>query len=342
MDNIQEIAISKIADILSSSNLIVPQVDIWKRIFNNAGLNDLFNERIPQFTTKVVSYGYGADERNLYHNELCYNALLESFLELYYEFDSFTRLLNSIATKTSLCHIFNQNFESFIKKKKPFSKYISIEEYISSIHTDERNLLLKEYPSKDFQALRININMLGLDFAFISDDFSVIPFTAPIQGENFDNNLVYQWLVSKYSKVAESYESAKKAYGNGDSVGCLTHCRNIITGIFSYKKDTVSEWVKGLQTVCAKDKNILSITSPKNIPTFKYDSHSTDINKKYHYPRFNTIYQLYVFTCDLGAHSNEGNLIDGAVDSEDTDMFDAYMGLRMTEDVLIWLYQNGN
>ena len=48
MDSIQEIAISKIADILSSSNLIVPQVDIWKRIFNNAGLNDLFNERKPQ------------------------------------------------------------------------------------------------------------------------------------------------------------------------------------------------------------------------------------------------------------------------------------------------------
>ena len=42
MDNIQKIAISKIADILSSSNLIIPQIDIWRKIFNNAGLSDLY------------------------------------------------------------------------------------------------------------------------------------------------------------------------------------------------------------------------------------------------------------------------------------------------------------
>lgn len=342
MDNIQEVAISKIADILSSTKLIVPQVDIWKKIFNNAGLNELFEERKQQFTIKVVTYGYRPDERNLYHNDCCYNGIWESFSGLYNDFDSFTRLLNSIANKISINNIFVDNIEYLIKKKKTSIKDIYIDEYINSISIDEKNTLLKEYPSKDFHALRINMNILGLDFAFNEDTLSVVPFTTSIIEENHDNGIVYQWLVSKYSNVAESYENAKKAYGNGDPVGCLTHCRNIVTGIFSYKKDSQSEWVKGLQSACAKDKNILSIMSPKNIPNFKYDSHSLDINKKYHYPRFNTIYQLYVYTCDLGAHINEGNLVDGTVDSEDTDMFDAYMGLRMTEDVLIWLYQNGN
>lgn len=33
MDNNKQIAISKIADILSGTNLIIPQVDIWKKIF---------------------------------------------------------------------------------------------------------------------------------------------------------------------------------------------------------------------------------------------------------------------------------------------------------------------
>ena len=84
MDNIREIALSKIADILSSSNLIVPQVDIWKKIFNNAGLSDYYENRSPQFTTKIETYGYRDDERNLYHNEKCYNGLYETFKELEY------------------------------------------------------------------------------------------------------------------------------------------------------------------------------------------------------------------------------------------------------------------
>ena len=53
MDKGQEIAISRIADILSSSNLVIPSVDIWKKIFNNAGLSDLYETRSPQFTTRV-------------------------------------------------------------------------------------------------------------------------------------------------------------------------------------------------------------------------------------------------------------------------------------------------
>lgn len=63
MDNIQKIAISKIADILSSSNLIIPQIDIWRKIFNNAGLSDLYENRLPQFTTRVEPYGYNPNEK---------------------------------------------------------------------------------------------------------------------------------------------------------------------------------------------------------------------------------------------------------------------------------------
>ena len=67
MDKGQEIAISRIADILSSSNLIIPSVDIWKKIFNNAGLSDLFENRSPQFAIRVESYGFRPDEKNYYH-----------------------------------------------------------------------------------------------------------------------------------------------------------------------------------------------------------------------------------------------------------------------------------
>ena len=39
----------------------------------------------PQFTTRVESYGFRPDERNYYHNEMCYNGLYKSFKDLEYD-----------------------------------------------------------------------------------------------------------------------------------------------------------------------------------------------------------------------------------------------------------------
>lgn len=65
------------------------------------------------------------------------------------------------------------------------------------------------------------------------------------------------------------------------------------------------------------------------------------MNQRYQYPRYNLIYKLYSYLSDLGAHKNEGNkLQSGGVDSEDCSMEDAFLGLRMTEDMLVWVYQS--
>lgn len=147
---------------------------------------------------------------------------------------------------------------------------------------------------------------------------------------------------NKYPNVSESYGNARKAFGNGDEVGCITHCRNIITGICSYKKEEGREWYNGLQKVCMADKNISTLQNAKAIPSIKYDVHSSDAKQRYKYPRFNLINKLYVLTCDLGAHINEGNIEGGIVDSEIATIEDALLALRITEDILIWLYQTGN
>ncbi len=56
----------------------------------------------------------------------------------------------------------------------------------------------------------------------------------------------------------------------------------------------------------------------------------TTVRKQVIEIQINTIYQLYVYTYtyDLGAHINKDNLVDDAVDSEDTDMFDACMVIK--------------
>lgn len=49
-----------------------------------------------------------------------------------------------------------------------------------------------------------------------------------------------------------------------------------------------------------------------------------------------------MFTCDLGAHINEGYTENGEVDLEEASIEDALWSLRATEDMLIWIYQTGN
>jgi hypothetical protein len=129
-----------------------------------------------------------------------------------------------------------------------------------------------------------------------------------------------------------------KAYSAGDELGCIAHCRNIITGIFTYRKEEQRKWVDGLQKVCSKDKNIMNVTAGK-IGELKYNANSTENDMRYQYPRFNLIYKLYSYTCALGAHKNEGNVNEAGVDYEETTLEDAFLALRMTEDVLIWLYK---
>lgn len=338
MDTVQEIAISKIADILSNTKLILPEVDIWKKIFNNAGLSALYENKKIQFKVKVVEYGYGPDDRNLYHNEKCYYALYESFKELLYEQEGLIKLLDGIVRKLSIYQVFMEDVEKVIKKDTPKIRDLYIDDYLKVISTEEMNQLLNKYTSKNFQQLRANVNILQLDIQYGEDGICIMPFTGSLRTSTFDNNVIMQWLSVKYDKIAESYSDAMKAYSMEDEVACITHCRNIITGIFTYKKDEQTKWVDGLQKVCNKDKNIMNVLANK-VGTYNYNANATDVNARYQYPRFNLIYKLYSYTCSLGAHINEGVVNEAGVDFEEVSMEDAFLALRMTEDLLIWLYQ---
>ena len=168
-----------------------------------------------------------------------------------------------------------------------------------------------------------------------------MPFTDSLSESSFDNNLLLQWLSGKYSNISTEYIDAVKAYSVGDETACITHCRSVITGVFSYKKTEQRKWLDGLRTVCNKDKNILNVEINK-IHKYDYNANSSDPNARYQYPRYNLIYKLYSFTCALGAHITEGNVNGENIDFETATLEDAFMALRMTEAVLIWLYQTNS
>jgi hypothetical protein len=338
MDSIREIAISQIASVLSESKIIFPENDIWRKIFNNAGLSEIYIENASSLKCIAIPRTW---DRDYEHNSRCYSALHRIFSNLVEDFSMFTGLINSISNESSKWFIFTG------------SKSMSTDEIIEKLEKNsfnENNALLNQYASKSFKRLRNNLNILGLDFSFDKEeaaDLIILPFEFSDKTE--DKSILTEWLETNYPGILTSYEKAISAYGRPDYEATLTHCRSVLTGIFSYSKGESDKWIKGLQVACEKDKNLKNIVSPHNISTFKFakksdmtsaEYESLDRNKKYNYPRFKTIYQLYSFLSDLGAHITEAPSVNGVPDTETIDMCDALMGLRMTEDVLIWLCQS--
>lgn len=82
------------------------------------------------------------------------------------------------------------------------------------------------------------------------------------------------------------------------------------------------------------DKNIDN-TKVTDILNYRYNANSNDVNERYQYHRFNLIYKLYAFECALGGHIDSGNKTENRVDHEEVIQADAFMSLRMTEDVLV-------
>lgn len=141
MEKIEIAALSKIADILSNNGIspIYPEEDIWKKIFYNAEQGELFEEKSSQLKIKVERYGYGDEERNLYHNEKTYNALLETFEELADDKEKLVKLLNSISNKISLYRVLIPDYENKLRHDYPKSKGKYLEDYFNTIEYEVKN-----------------------------------------------------------------------------------------------------------------------------------------------------------------------------------------------------------
>lgn len=61
MENIKEIAVSKLADIMSNGKLVVPKCDGWKTIFYNAGLRDNYDFSKAKLKENVYNNNWGKD-----------------------------------------------------------------------------------------------------------------------------------------------------------------------------------------------------------------------------------------------------------------------------------------
>ena len=125
-------ALSQIAEVLSDNNKspLIPSEDIWKKIFCGAGLEDLFEERAPQFQIDSRYDGY---EKELLFNDRTYNGLYETFKELEYQPEKLIMFLNGIANRMSVYRIFDSDKEESIKKKYVNVKGTYLDEMMLSV-----------------------------------------------------------------------------------------------------------------------------------------------------------------------------------------------------------------
>lgn len=150
MERIEIAALSKIADILSDNNKspIIPEVDVWKKVFNNAELGDLYEEREPQFIVKIQPYGYGPEERDIYFNENTYNGLFESFKELQYRMDELAKLLNNVAKKMYLYRVLRVDADTEIVSKYCRNRRVDFDEFFESLPDNEQSNIIYKYCNK--------------------------------------------------------------------------------------------------------------------------------------------------------------------------------------------------
>lgn len=339
MDSIEEITLSKMAAILAKEEIFkIYDNSTWERILSIAGQSKLFN----QFEEELTPYIYNGTWKNpnLQFNEYytAINRILKtlyierkSIEELYVLLDSIVkdfelRLILSDSYIDELYGIFGNDMNELKRELAEKSSENAIKFILDNAKSDLLN----------FQKC---LHILNLDLTYENNSLGVKPFNfqGSLELERKDSILL-DWLKVEKPTISDLYVEALENYIAGNSVSCISICRNIIIGICEGDKDDETKWLKGLQKI-STDTYIQHVQVPKNIIDNSANRNLGINNGGFNFARFKLIYYLYSLTSDLGAHTSEGPKIDGVVYTEVTTLEDALWILRMTEDFLLWYKQ---
>lgn len=339
MDTIEEITLSKIAAILTRDDIFkIYDNSTWERILSIAGQSKLFN----RFEEELRPYIYKGTWKNPNPQfDECYTAINRILKTLYIERKSKEELyllIDSIVKEFELRHILLESYidevyESFGYHAEEIQRELADKSPEIAI-----NFILGNAKS-DLLDFRKCLHILNLDLTYEKNKLGIKPFNfqGALELERKDSILL-EWLKVKNPIIADLYIEALENYIAGNSVSCISICRNIIVGICEGDKEDETKWLKGLQKI-STDTYIQHVQVPKNIIDNSANRALGINNGGFNFARFKLIYYLYSLSSDLGSHTSEGPKIDGVVHTEVTSLEDALWILRMTEDFLLWYKQ---
>ncbi|WP_095022173.1 hypothetical protein [Bacillus thuringiensis] len=337
MDRLETIAVSKIATVISNQTIIkTNEHSKWDRVLSNAGQSSLYSE----FSTSLEPYYFNGVFKNENPSFEQFFSSIKTILHKVYQggdnAEEFTLFLGTIVEEIKIEDLFDDTSLAFLPRKYQRS-LDPIGDFFKEKSEEECQDYIIKNAKDDFQLLKNNLNILNLDIFFRKGRLNLKPFTEQSNGVLRNTSILLEWLEGNYPNVAKLYQEAIDNYIAGNSVSCISNCRNIITGFFSHYKDNGNRsWTKGLQNI-STDTYIENVTAPNNIAQGRANTKIIfDGPNEFKYPRFSLIYSLYTLTSDLGAHTAESPKIEGVLYPERTTLNDALLSLRMTEDVLIW------
>lgn len=199
---------------------------------------------------------------------------------------------------------------------------------------------------ENFEKLCNLYQLMGLDIVVenISTNYKVNVHSFVNESVRFgDSFSMEDWLKNNYPNVYDAYESALNSYSNGDLGASIESCRTTLTGLFSKYKGIPfqnGKWLLGLATITG-DFTGTSTNDITQMSTIKNEIENLgkkDIadffgeNLNGSYKKAKAIYSIYSMLSDYGTHREEGTVEVPSVE-------DALMMIRMTTDILVWIYQ---
>lgn len=177
--------------------------------------------------------------------------------------------------------------------------------------------------------------LLGYELIINEEGFDVIPWSGN-KDKVADLYGLEQWLLTKYPEIYDSYEGAIDSYVSGNYGTCIEACRTTLTGLFSKYKgtDSFAKWFRGAADVSGEldNSNIQDIKSHLDALGKNELADFFEENAGGSYKKTRAIYSIYSMLSDYGTHRQEGTV---EVPSKE----DSLMMLRMTEDIMIWIFQ---
>ena len=297
----KEIILAKICSLLDKPYFIIKRNGEIKKYLKCCGLGALYDENADYFEP----YWYNGTWQNNREEYSIFIGLDNVFTDL---------LKKNDTKKLSLCIVeLGKNINPVITEK-----YYEDEQYTK--YVDE---LISLY------------QLLGYDLVMKDNHFDVIPLTGSVEKIS-DVYGLEQWLLEKYPEIYNSYEGAIDAYASGNFGTCIEACRTTLTGLFSKYKgpDSFAKWFRGTADISGEydGTNMLDIKDHLEGLGKKELSDFFEENAVGSYKKTRAIYSIYSMLSDYGTHRQEGTV---EVPSKE----DALMMLRMTEDIMIWVFQ---
>lgn len=301
----KEIILTKITSILSKSGFFPENNSIFKKILKCCGLDTLYNEN----SQYLLPHTYNNWNGRVYENP---NPQYDLFIGL-----------DNVFTSLYASNNFSKITELLIELAYNFHPNV-----INFINEDD-NI------EENFKKLQNLYEILGLSLSHDYNKITVTPFTNDRTNKLNDMVGVEKWLFDTYPTIFDSYKSAISSYKDGHLGACIESCRTTLTSIFSQYKGTeeFAKWLRGISNLSAEIdsstvselKNSLDQLKQKELADFFAE------NARGKFTKTKAIYTIYSMMSDYGTHRGE-NAIE--VPTQE----DALMMLRMTDDILIWIF----